>query len=973
MELEVNPRPLSIIHRTRQWHDHAPPASGSSASPPPPSSFVPAGLSHNQRRRSSAANFPPAGPPPSQPIPSVPPTSAGFPVEDLTAMDDAQFTGRHRSSTSGSQSGTGRPAASANLAAVAAFSQSRQASASTSHSPQSSSSTIPSASDFLSDPPPRSLLHAAASRTLPHSQDIVPDRLLLSPPQPQTPSESRPSSRRALTRALELAREAVQLDSTNDDPHAAVMAYGRSVALLSEVMERVRRGEDSTETGRRRGGRRRSVVAQEEEVRRLKSIHDTYADRMNILSLIYSIPPIPHSPSSVYTPSISTESTQPPTPTSLSPASDSHRSSTYATEHTQDEPQHVDALGKGPHDEHDAHEGIGSAMFALDSTHGSDISPRTPNAPSPHPYAAASEPSSDAVDIPPGQSSSSLNRTSTLPAIRTQHSGPFVGRPRAASVLPPPAPPPASSPPPPPPETSTSPAISSAQPTRFLEVTRSRGNSISHKRTGSGSRLAAVNEDVQLDADEDLTLSLPRRPDTPRTAKRESHPLPPLPLPANGVSVPRNHSFSEPPSSPVGTQFASPRPRGESLTAQSSQHLINSSIAMGSIVQRRSKMSAPPSTTTQGSSSPTDSTSPSAFTLPPPRTGGSPHPPSSTTAIGIGRSRASSQPGRRPSVVNGRVSPFGDQRPPLPPHSANGTSVPRKPSYPSKLNPNISVQLPSLVLHNDILSPPSAMGLVPPPPMSANIPTTPTSPLPPAPPADSQRKPYHLMNLLATTMTSRTGGYITRRLHVPQEVWSQGGAKLANIPEKVRVVEVLCSALEDLQQCSAEYFGAGSVCSGLALGIGSVGHEEAEAWVAKLEEFSSVCDNVVTNFGKKLGVGEGFVLKKSNGVTSWGGKLTRQIDKFTNGKTLDSPAAYVAGLGRLFSHAQLIDEHTKALLSQPVAPIYAAFPSDVRAAAEVKLKRASEFFASVVLTFVIRDLAQLLDKFAKQREKWLGE
>ena len=71
---------------------------------------------------------------------------------------------------------------------------------------------------------------------------------------------------------MELAREAVRLDSTNDDPYGAVMAYAKSVALLSEVMERVMRGEDSTESTRRRNGRRRSVVAQEEEVRRLKSI-----------------------------------------------------------------------------------------------------------------------------------------------------------------------------------------------------------------------------------------------------------------------------------------------------------------------------------------------------------------------------------------------------------------------------------------------------------------------------------------------------------------------------------------------------------------------------------------------------------------------------------------------------------------------------------------------------------------------------
>ena len=120
--------------------------------------------------------------------------------------------------------------------------------------------------------------------------------------------------------------------------------------------------------------------------------------------------------------------------------------------------------------------------------------------------------------------------------------------------------------------------------------------------------------------------------------------------------------------------------------------------------------------------------------------------------------------------------------------------------------------------------------------------------------------------------------------------------------------------------------------------------------------------------------------------------MTRQLDKFTNGKkcvflpsgssvrkvdlnldSLDSPATYVLGLTKLFSHAQLLDEHTRALSSQPVAPTYAAFPVDIRMAAEVKLKRTSEFFASVVLTFVVRDLSQLLDKYAKKCEKWLAE
>ncbi|KAF9229516.1 hypothetical protein BS17DRAFT_799038 [Gyrodon lividus] len=979
--LEFNSRPLSVVHRSRQWHDHVsgPPAAISSTSPPPPhSSFVQSTMA--QRRRSSAANFPPAAPPPSQPIPSVPVASSGFSIDDeIPSADDPH--------TSASQITCGRPAASANLAAVAAFSQTRYQQAhaptpaSTSSSPQPPSSTVTYStnSDSLSDPPPKSMLQSNHSKTRSNTHDIVPDRLLLSPRQPHTSSESRPSSRRALTRALELAREAVQLDATNDDPHAAVIAYGRSVALLSEVMERVRRGEDSSE-GRRKNGRRRSVVAQEEEVRRLQSIHDTYADRMNILSLIYSIPPIPHSPSSVYAPSTSTDSTQPPSPTSLSPSSDSYRSSSYATEHTQDDPQQS-ALNGDLSDDQDAHEGIGSAM--LNAAHLSqDFSPSPL---SQHPYAT----SSDTESSPSRMIQATLNRTSTLPANRTHHQPPVVGRPRAASVLPPAAPPPISPPPPPPPESSLppTPTIPPSQTSRFLEITRPRENSIGHKRTGSGTRLTSVTEEgVRVDgrsslsqgddlqSDEDHTASLPRRPDTPRTVKRDSHPLPPLPSPSSAAHPFRTATtpiaVSRPPGSPVTAQFVSSRPRGESVSVMGGQSLINSSIAMGTIHQRRNKMSAPPSTTTTTSSSPTDSNPPSSFSQPPPKIPGSP---SSSVPVPIpGRSRASSQPGRRPSVVNGRISPFDPQRPPLP---QTAVATGRKVSSSSKLNQHISVNVqiqPQLIVQTDLLSPP-ALSLVPPSAMLTNIPTTPTSPLPPAPPTDSQRKPYHMMVLLANTMDSKSGGYITRRLHVPQGVWSQGGAKLTSVPEKVRVVEVLCSALEEMQQSSVEFFGAGSVCSGLALGIGSVGRKEAEAWVGKLEEFSSICDSVVANFGKKLGVGEGFVSKKSGGVTSWGGKLTRQFDKFTNGKNLDSPAAYVAGLGRLFMHAQLLDEHSKALLSQPVAPIYAAFPADLRTASEVKLKRASEFFASVVLTFVIRDLAQLLDKYAKKCEKWLAE
>lgn len=237
MELDWSyPRPVSMAHT--DWDEQDEHMSTVS-----PTTY------YARRPRSTVNPVPLPGPPPAHPIPSVP-------------YD--QFEGSSYSAYS-------RPAASANLAAVAAYPQSQPANyAHPYFSPPASSPYN------LSDSPPRSQLRQA---TEPQHQDIMPERLLLSPTEPpndppstSASNERRPSSRRALTRALELAREAVRLDSTNDDPYAAVAAYGRSVSLLSEVMERVMRGEDTTESHRRRNGRRRSVVAQEEEVRRLRSI-----------------------------------------------------------------------------------------------------------------------------------------------------------------------------------------------------------------------------------------------------------------------------------------------------------------------------------------------------------------------------------------------------------------------------------------------------------------------------------------------------------------------------------------------------------------------------------------------------------------------------------------------------------------------------------------------------------------------------
>ncbi|KAI0361805.1 hypothetical protein OH77DRAFT_1391366 [Trametes cingulata] len=947
MELDYESRSVSAIHRGRDWNTTA--LNGSATSPVATSSSS----SFASRRRSTAGHTPPPppGPPPSQPIPSLPVAGLSR-YETYDGMPDASGSGPDVPSMNSTYA---RPTPSPSLAAVTAFSQARYASVSNTGYP---SPTLSGAStDNLADSPPRSMLRP------PQPPATAPDGGLLTPNVEPRQSGQRPSSRRALTRALELAREAVRLDSTNDDPYGAVMAYARSVALLSEVMERVMRGEESTDS-RRRNGRRRSVVAQEEEVRRLKSIHDTYAERMNILRVVYDIPLPPNSPTSVYassSASVSTDSTRPSSPRSTTPTSERSPSRTRDV----DQRHSTETVrADGATDDESGALSRNSSHTSLSHFSGTRLTYSNSGAASPvHPYAAASAP---AVPPLPPTDVVAGSRISVVPRTR----------PRASSTLPPPAPPPTTLPPPAPSPTRVEhPELTPTQ-TRPVEGGRARGNSVSHRRTGSNSRLVPLREESIDGLPVEQSHHHHEEPPRPRSRLNvhphgASPPLPPLPSPSIEATAAARNGFGDQGSPQPGSpaQFMTPRPRNGSTlsvrseaTPTSKPPLINTSPAMGTISQRRGKTSAPPSAAGDAPS-PTDSTLSAASAPPVGRIASAIHP---STADKL-RNRASSQPGRRPSIMTANSYPSVQGGP---------SSVPRKPSVSSRLNPSSP---PQITVNTALLSPQLSMAaltsppLVPPPPIPyANIPTAPLSPLPSSAPPDPLRKPYHMMFLLRQTMTSKTGGYITRRLHVPQEVWSQGGAKLTNVPEKIRVVEVLCSALEELQHWSAEYFGAGNVSSGMSLGIGSIGVKEGEQWATKLDEFASVCDSLVSQLGKKLGVGEGFITKKSSGTTRWG-RLTRQFDKITNGKNLDSPALYVQGLSKLFQAAQILDEHTKAASQQTLAPLYAAFPADIRAALENKLRHASEFFAKVVLTFVIRDMALLLDKYVKKCEKWLAE
>ncbi|GJJ09403.1 hypothetical protein Clacol_003625 [Clathrus columnatus] len=804
-------------------------------------------------------------------------------------------------------------------------------------------------------------------------------------------TSTRPSSRRALTAALELAQEAVRLDSTNDDPIGAIRAYSRSVALLNEVMERVMRGEDDSGRGRH-FGRPRSMVAREEEVRRLRSIHDTYADRMNILSDIYNIDPT----------QLLESSTNPLVPAPQLLSADSHQI------HNRDIP-----LGTGEPTGDIISEPSRDRTATPDSTmsssdHASLMDSSLPGFEMVHPPSMLNNNSnSHSFNSSPSTSSrhsSMSSRISVLPPPLPPPSGPLPGRPRTGSLttipLQPSLPKVASFP------------VSVSRPTsistseifdtrsNLIVPSRPRGNSSAHRRTGSDNKLEALHEEGP---DTELTLkvgtqsfsslnrsyeqSVPYQTlgveETPTSASSHTISLPPpLPskdtLPGLPITLAIPPPASVPPMSPAtpkGAPFVQSsilnqesssttlRSRGSSTptvrTDSNGQHslIINSTPSAGTISQRRTKTSTGTISSQTSSRSSTPGTvqssptnpSPTSQSIPTVRLPGASLPPLPSVSPGGGRHRSSSQP-PRPGAIN--VTEMG-VRPSLPHALSLNThiTIPRKPSFPSRLS---SIQTPTLTT-------PTQLGV----PQTANISSyMPSSPIPPPPPTEVMLKPYHLMALLWTTMTSKSGGFVTRRLHVPNEVWSQGGVKLSNLPDKVKVVDVLSSALEELQVAGLAF---ASSSSNIFLAP-SCTPDDAERWLNKLDDWNAVCDSVVTSFGKKLGVGEGFVVKKNGGVPFW--KVVRSM---TNGKSLDSPAAYVSGLVKLFHLVQILGEHAKALLSPQLPLLYISVPIELRQALELRLKRSSEFFASVVLTFVVRDLSLLLDKYVKKGEKWLAE
>ncbi|EAW06264.1 uncharacterized protein ACLA_079480 [Aspergillus clavatus NRRL 1] len=290
-------------------------------------------------------------------------------------------------------------------------------------------------------------------------------------------------------------------------------------------------------------------------------------------------------------------------------------------------------------------------------------------------------------------------------------------------------------------------------------------------------------------------------------------------------------------------------------------------------------------------------------------------------------------------------------------------------------------------------------------PMAANAPV----PLEPCPESFLLR-PFWLMRCIYQTIAHPRGGYLSRKLFVPHDIWAVKNVKLKAVEEKVSNCDLLTAAL---------------------LKLAKVDTYDADAVLEEMQSLETVLDQVQVSLSKKISSEVGVqgamplfrysqstdevtnatdvlpskvstVSGKSSYLTSWrklrsknsgfgaavppvhpkeatkdnltihslpmtSTPISQSAKRNTAQFQFTGPNAnYMAALARLCDAAQVLDQ-----IAQQVEDPGLRLSSPTLIGLELSTRHAAEFFGFYVCRFALNDIGIMLDKFIKRGSEWV--
>ncbi|EWC46718.1 hypothetical protein DRE_03963 [Drechslerella stenobrocha 248] len=292
----------------------------------------------------------------------------------------------------------------------------------------------------------------------------------------------------------------------------------------------------------------------------------------------------------------------------------------------------------------------------------------------------------------------------------------------------------------------------------------------------------------------------------------------------------------------------------------------------------------------------------------------------------------------------------------------------------------------------------------------------PTHPVPLEPmPTEQPAKIFWLIRSLSTTISNPHGGYLSKKLFVPREIWMMRGVKLKCVDEKVSASDNLTMALKKLS---------------------SIDKSDADLLLKELQDLEAVMTKTETLLSKKLGsdvgaagasamfkgtdvdgdsMGSGFdssagmkvsgsssggksywqrlkrnktssiistsssssynTLPSAGGLGSYGENTVGDSAVFGNGEMENGEyfgnggfvgpfAGYMYALSKLFEAAQILEQLSIHIESRKIH-------ITTQIGLDLSLTRVSEFFGLVICRFVLADITILLDKYLKRASEWV--